>query len=381
MRTFRFLILFCLLTASVLAMAQGEAKSEPQKSDTQKSEPAQKTADQVFKNIQSLKGTPADQLVPSMQYFSAALGVQCGFCHVTAPAFAPEKDDKDEKKTARTMIAMVQSINQANFKGRPEVGCATCHGGRSNPAILPPLGDERPQSARQANRAEAPPLPSADQVLQNYFTAVGGKAALEKITSKVTKGSLTTPQGKLQFEIDQKAPSMFLASIVLPSGGSIQQGFNGSMAWRKGDRGPAGEMAGPELALARVGARFFDPELTPAEKSVSPRVVSETWNGHDCYVLRETAPDGIFERLYFDKQTGLLVRRMIIERTLFGLLPSNWNLSDYRDVNGVKIPFTTVDDRWDGEFIFNADSIQLNVPLEDGKFQKPAQPPTPGGAR
>lgn len=378
MRTFRFLILFCLLTASVLAMAQGEAKSEPQKNDAQNSEPAQKTADQVFKNIQSLKGVPADQLVPSMQYFSAALGVQCGFCHVTAPAFAPEKDDKDEKKTARTMIAMVQSINQANFKGRPEVGCATCHAGRSNPAPLPPVGDERPQPPR---RPEAAEIPSADQVLEKYFTAVGGKTALEKITSKVTKGSLTTPQGKLQFEFDQKAPSMFLASITLPNGGSIQEGVNGSTAWRKGDRGPAGEFAGPELALARVGARFFDPELTPAENSISPRVVSETWNGHECYVLRETAPGGIFERLYFDKQTGLLVRRVIIVRTLFGLLPSNWNLSDYRDVNGVKIPFTTVDDRWDGEFSFNADSIQLNVPLEDGKFQKPAQSPTPGGAR
>lgn len=367
-------ILLCLIAGTVLAIAQGEAQSEPQKT-----EPAQKTAEQVFKNIQALKGMPADQLVPSMQYFSAALGVQCSFCHVSAPAFTPEKDDKDEKKTARTMIAMVQSINQANFKGRPEVGCATCHGGRSNPVSLPPLGDERPQSARQANREGGAQLPSADQVLENYYTAVGGKAALEKITSRVTRGSLNTPQGKLQFEIDQKVPSMFLVSVTLPGGGAYQEGFNGSSAWRKGDRGPAGELSGPELAVARVGARFFDPELAPAANSVSPRVISETWNGHDCYVLRETAPDGIFERLYFDKQSGLLVRRVVIERTLFGLLPNNWDFSDYRDVNGVKVPFTIVRGRWDGGFTFNAVSVQLNVPVEDAKFQKPAQSPIPPG--
>lgn len=377
MRTFRFLILPCLLTASVLAMAQAEAKSEPQKNDTQKSEPAQKTADQVFKNIQSLKGTPADQLIPAMQYFSASLGVQCGFCHVVTPAFDPDKDDKEEKKTARMMISMVQSINQANFKGRPEVGCATCHAGRSNPAPLPPVGDERPQPPR---RPEAAQLPSADQVLEKYFTAVGGKPALEKITSKVAKGSLTMPQGKVQFELDQKTPSMYLASITLPSGGSIQEGFNGSIGWRKGDRGPAGELAGPELALARVGGRLFDPELTPAANSVSSRVGTETLNGHECYVLRENAPDGIFERLYFDKQTGLLARRVVVERTLFGLLPNNWDFSDYRDVNGVKVPFTIVFGRWDGNSTFNADSVQLNVPVADEKFQKPVQSPIPPDA-
>jgi hypothetical protein len=377
MRSFRFLILFCLLAASVVAMAQGAAKSEPQKNDAQKSEPAQKTADQVFKNIQSLKGTPADQLIPAMQYFSASLGVQCGFCHVTTPAFAPDKDDKEEKKTARMMIAMVESINQANFKGRPQVGCATCHGGHASPVAFPPVGDERPQSPRGTEAAQ---LPSADQVLEKYFTAVGGKPALEKITSKVAKGSLTMPQGKVQFEIDQKAPGMFLSSIILPNGGSIQEGFNGSIGWRKGDRGPAQELAGPQLALSRVGGRLFDPELTPAANSVSPRVGSETLNGHECYVLRENAPDGIFERLYFDKQTGLLVRRVVVERTLFGLLPNNWDFSDYRDVNGVKVPFTIVLGRWDGSSTFTADSVQLNVPVADEKFQKPAQPPIPPDA-
>jgi cytochrome c5 len=344
-------------------------------------QPPQKTAEQVFKNIQALKGTPADQLVPSMQLFSASLGVQCSFCHVTTPTFQPEKDDKDEKKTARTMIAMVQSINQANFKSRPEVTCATCHGGRSNPVGLPPLGDEKPKQPTRA-RGNDEQLPTPDQVLQSYYTAVGGKAALEKLTSKVTKGSVTTPQGKLTFEADQKAPNMLLVSVTLPNGGAYSEAFNGSIAWRKGDRGPAGELSGPELALASASARFFDPDLSPAPDSMGNRVAIETLNGHECYVLRPKAPAGIFERLYFDKQSGLLQRRMLGELTQFGVLPNYWDYSDYRDVNGVKVPFTTTRTRWDGALTFTADTVQLNAPVEDSKFQKPtgSSPPVPPGA-
>ena len=73
-----------------------------------------KTAEQVFKNIQALKGTPADQLQPAMQFISAALGVECEFCHVQN---AFEKDDKKSKQTARKMIEMQMAINHDNFKG------------------------------------------------------------------------------------------------------------------------------------------------------------------------------------------------------------------------------------------------------------------------
>src|SRR5262249_48599320 len=66
-----------------------------------------KTAEQVFKNIQVLKGTPADQLQPAMQFISSSLGVECEFCHVRDQF---EKDDKKAKATARTMIQMQMAI-------------------------------------------------------------------------------------------------------------------------------------------------------------------------------------------------------------------------------------------------------------------------------
>src|SRR5580700_9563171 len=77
--------------------------------------PAAKTAEQQFKNIEALKGTPADQVFPAMQFISASLGVECDFCHVEGKF---EADDKPAKKTARQMIAMTLAINKDSFNSR-----------------------------------------------------------------------------------------------------------------------------------------------------------------------------------------------------------------------------------------------------------------------
>src|SRR5689334_14104328 len=81
-------------------------------------QPVVKTADEAFKNITEFKGIPADQLLPAMQVISAALGVECSFCHVQGKM---ESDDKRPKKTAREMIAMMAGINKTSFGGRQQV--------------------------------------------------------------------------------------------------------------------------------------------------------------------------------------------------------------------------------------------------------------------
>jgi len=81
---------------------------------------AQRKAEEQFKNIQVLKGIPADQLFPTMQFISASLGVECEFCHVQN---AFEKDDKKSKQTARKMMEMMFAINKDNFAGNRAVTC------------------------------------------------------------------------------------------------------------------------------------------------------------------------------------------------------------------------------------------------------------------
>src|SRR5215475_4443924 len=97
----RILLSFALL-ASLAIAADGQSNASA----------APKKAEEQFKNIQTLKGIPADQLIPTMQFISASLGVECEYCHVQG---AFEKDDKKTKGYARGMIDMMFDINKNHF--------------------------------------------------------------------------------------------------------------------------------------------------------------------------------------------------------------------------------------------------------------------------
>ena len=117
------------LLALIFARFAGGAQVPPASSGA-----APKTAAQAFKNIQVLKTIPADQLIPTMQFISASLGVECDFCHVDRDK---DKDDKKPKKVAREMMEMMFAINRNNFGGEREVTCNTCHRGSPHPQAIP----------------------------------------------------------------------------------------------------------------------------------------------------------------------------------------------------------------------------------------------------
>ena len=103
-----------------------------------------KTAAEAFKNVQVLKGMPADQFIRTMKGFTNALGVRCEFCHVTAPGSeipgfgAFSKDDIEAKRTARKMILMVGDIREKYFADKEAPTCWTCHRGSKQPEFAAP---------------------------------------------------------------------------------------------------------------------------------------------------------------------------------------------------------------------------------------------------
>src|SRR5580700_11615961 len=110
-----------------------------------------KKAEEQFKNIQVLKGIPADQLIPGMQFITASLGVECQFCHVEG---AFEKDDKKAKQTARKMMEMMFAINKENFEGHREVTCYSCHRGSTDPVGTPLVMGDEPKSVSETKKPE-----------------------------------------------------------------------------------------------------------------------------------------------------------------------------------------------------------------------------------
>jgi len=94
-------------------------------------------AENVFKNIQVMKGIPAGRLLAIMNVgYARSLGVECSHCHVEDYW---EVDEKRPKSAARDMILMTRAINEQVQKmkhlegDQPFVNCGTCHQGHVRP--------------------------------------------------------------------------------------------------------------------------------------------------------------------------------------------------------------------------------------------------------
>ena len=168
----------------------------------------------------------------------------------------------------------------------------------------------------------------------------------------------------------QKAPNLTSSTMTLPNGQTRTQIYDGKEAWSKNDRG-VNEVKGPDLAGIRTIARF-DRDFAPTADLANARVTNiETIDGHECYVVRGQHPDKDFsERLYFDKESGLLLRRVSAQRTLFGPLADSSDYSDYKDVQGVKVAFTVKRTTPETAFTRKIDSIEFNKSVADDVFKK-----------
>ena len=355
-----------------------------QATPTAQTAPAEKTVEQVQKNIQVLTGLPQSQLIPVMNYMGSSLGVKCTFCHEkNGDKWDFVSDKKPEKGSAREMIKMVQGINKANFKGNPAISCFTCHRGSEHPVRVPqlPIAVATP-FADSAETATKETPPTADQILAKYTEALGGSAVIEKLKTRSMKGTWLTSDGiTLGYEVYQAAPDKLFTILNTPKQGVFERGFDGKTAWEKSSRGVR-DLEGTQLSyLKRYPDLFKDIKLQGQFTRISYGG-KEKIDGKDVYVLRGIGVDGKGERLYFDVQTGLLVRRITSTTTVVGLIPEQVDYDDYRDVDGMKVPFTiritSIDSFWSSTRKFT--EIKLNVPVDETKFNQPAPPepkPTP----
>jgi hypothetical protein len=329
-----------------------------------------KTAEQVYKNITVLKGTPADQLSASMQFIAASLGVDCEFCHVQDKF---EADDKGPKRTAREMIAMTLGINKDSFRGRLQVTCFTCHQGHANPVSTPPVqeSDVPPRPPERPAPATGAVSITADQIAERYLTAVGGAEAIRKIASRVMKGSILAGGAELPIELYTKAPNKRVSISHIGERESITA-FDGTMGWTGSMGGPAREMTAPEAGGAAIDAEF---SLALRLKELFPQLRlgrPEQIGGVECDVISGARPGGIAVRMDFDKQSGLLVRMVRTTPNSLGRMPVQIDYADYKEFDGVKVPLRWTLARPNGRFTIQIKEVQNNAAVDDAKFTKPA---------
>jgi hypothetical protein len=298
-------------------------------------------------------------------------------------------DEKPEKGTAREMIKMTQGLNKANFKGNPAVGCFTCHRGDEHPVRVPqlPIAAPTPFNDEPATAATAPKEkpPTADQILAKYTEALGGSVAIEKLKTRSMKGTWVTPSGvTLGYDVYQTASDNIYSVLHTPKQGDVERGFDGHVGWEKSDRGGVRQFEEPELSLFRRYPDLFKDIKLQGQFTRINFGGKDKIDGKDVYVLRGLGIDGKGERLFFDAQTGLLLRRITSTPTMVGLIPEQVDYSDYRDVDGLKLPFairiTSIDSFYNSTRTFT--EIKLNVAVDETKFRMPAPPkpqpaPTP----
>lgn len=323
-----------------------------------------------FKNVQVLKDLPADQLIAGMQFISASLGVECEFCHVR-DAF--EKDDKPSKKTARQMIEMTLAINTQNFRGDRAVTCNTCHRGSTRPVGIPMLDSRAPyvSEAKPINEPTvqtASDLPSADDVLKKYMQALGGQVAIEAVISRVETGTVRFSSGPaFPVEILSKSPFKQTMIVHLPAGDSVTT-FDGDSGWSSAPGGPIRDLHQADLEGARLDA---DLQFTSHLKSSFQEfkvLRSERFADHDAVLLFAMNPTGPPLELYFDRDTGLLLRQTRFSDSPLGLNPTTIDYDDYKTFNGVQVPMHVTITRPNRTLDIHFDHVEQNTPVDDAKF-------------
>jgi photosynthetic reaction center cytochrome c subunit len=366
-----------------------EPQAAPRAQAPQTGQPAQATkplmAEQVFKNVQVLRGIPVDEFMATMGFIAASLSLNCLDCHTEDSGRDPAKyaDDTPIKQTARKMLLMVRQINAQNFGGVRTVTCYTCHRSDVAPRFTPSLAEQygtppdRDPNDVEFEQQPDPAAPSVDQILNKYIQALGGEQRLAGLTGFTATGTYSgydTDFAKKPAEVYVKAPGM-RATVIHPPIGEGRTVFDGRNGWVAESNAllPLIALTGGELDAATLEAELAFPAkikqyLTGWRAGFPPMTIDD----HNVVVIQGTAPAGSRVKLFFDRDSGLLVRVVMFTTTVLGLNPREIDYSDYRDVAGVKLPFKWTAVWTDGRSEFEMTDIKPNATIDAAIFAKPS---------
>jgi hypothetical protein len=232
------------------------------------------------------------------------------------------------------------------------------------------LLQEKPQEKPAAQPASA--LPSADQVLDDYVKAIGGKAAIQKINSRSSKGTLDAQEAGLSgtFEQHSKAPNKMVLAVDL-SVAVFKLGFLGSSGWVLDPAAGLREMSATELAEGAVDNDFYRP-LRMKELYSKIEVKGKVKVGdREAYLVEASMSGHEADKLYFDTTSGLVIRSVGKRESGQGSEEVETTVDDYREVDGVKVPFTVRRTTPNISFTIKLTEIKQNLPIDDSRFAKP----------
>ncbi|HKN35581.1 MAG TPA: c-type cytochrome [Terriglobales bacterium] len=366
----------CMLGIAFTVVGISGKPSRGQMASGNTSPPRERSAVEAYQNIQVLKEIPADQLVPAMQFITYSLGVECSYCHVEG---ALEKDDKKPKQTARRMMQMMAAINRDNFDSKQAVTCNSCHRGTPHPVAVPIIAEGGPRPAVESALGEdvsTTNTPPADEIIAKYVEAIGGVAALQKVSTRHAKGTINISGRNLPIEILSKIGGKQLTVIHLPSGDSLTA-YDGTSGWTSAPNRPVREIPALEVASAQPEVDLQLPLHMKQLFNEVKTVATEKIVDRESYVVAGMNSGEIAAKFYFDKESGYLVRILRYTKSPLGQNPTQVNYADFRVLDGLKVPFQETIARPNSRLTVQIENAKFNVPVDETKFARPAAAPTP----
>jgi photosynthetic reaction center cytochrome c subunit len=365
-------MVFAAATACFLAIATTRAQA-----------PARPPlAEEVFKNVQVLRGIPVNEFMGTMGIFSAALGMSCEDCHRSGDSswdnYAAESP---RKQMARSMVTMMAAINKTHFRGRQAVTCFSCHRGTDRPKPTPNLatlyGGSLPEDPRD-EIPQAPSSPPPDAVFDKYLAAVGGAARAATLTSFSATGTSAGygPDSEPRpLELFAKAPNQRTAVARAPVGDSTTT-FDGRNGWIAAPHRPVAvlPLAGADLDGLRIDAELAFPARIRQVAGQWRTGAATAIDDREVQVVQGTGSGGALVTLYFDAESGLLVRQVRFVPSPVGRLPTQVDYADYRDVAGVKLPHRWTVTWLDGRETVELREVRPNAAIDAARFARPAPP-------
>jgi hypothetical protein len=224
---------------------------------------------------------------------------------------------------------------------------------------------------------------TADEVIEKYLTAIGGRAALGKVTSRSTVGTMTlsTPAGEISGPVEilnqQPNKSRTLIKMDLSSLGAgpmtVDQRFDGTTGYVLDSLQGNRDITGNQLDNMKNNA-FPNPLLNYRERGVTVELGGKEKAGdRDAYVLIVKPKSGSVVRQFIDAESYLPIKLVAkIDLPQVGEVEQTTEFSDYRDVDGVKTPFRVKASSAVQSFTITVTKVEHNVKIDEALFSKPA---------
>jgi tetratricopeptide (TPR) repeat protein len=212
-------------------------------------------------------------------------------------------------------------------------------------------------------------LPTVDEVLGRYVEALGGAKAINAVTSRVIKGTVDVARISRggTFEIYGQAPNKVLNVMQAHPLGTVKLGFNGRNGWTRTAAGMR-PLKGVELASLQRHADLYGPVRVKNNFAKVTLAGMSKIGYRDVYVIDMQPTVGAVERLYLDAQTYLPVRMNTSRTTGTIIEPVEMYLDDWREVDGIKFPFSISQSSPKLTLAFTVKEIRHNIPIDPNLF-------------